>query len=119
MFLNLEFTETVLQATVASSDSGEKKPLLASIKASIVALVSYVVALILKPFQMLKSIFTVKTVVVNKEVKSVAVAATPTAIKVTVPVRKPVASAADIAARKYALEKLKEIDQGTSDPSQF
>ena len=105
--------ETILQATISSSDSGEKKPLIESIKAGIVALVSYIIALILKPFQMLKGLFATKTIIATAQaIPAPGTSATVTPVITNLPTSVPAATASDIAAKKYALEKLKEIDHG-------
>lgn len=115
MFLNFisKFSETVLQATSADTERIQKKSFIESMKASMIAVVNYIVALILKPFQMIQGLFASKTAEAPAEVKTVKAAvkvATPAVVKVV----KPVPTAGDIAAKKYALEKLKEIDQGST-----
>ena len=67
--------------------------------------------MILKPFEMIKALFASKTVEAVKEVKKVIVSVTPAVTKLAAPA--PGATASDAAAKKYAMEKLKEIDLGT------
>lgn len=77
------------------------------------ALVSYIIAMILKPFQMLKGLFATKTVIATHKEDppaGLSVQVTPAVTDLQTPL--PVATASDIAAKKYALEKLKEIDNG-------
>ena len=82
-----------------------------SLKTSIAAFVAFIVSIILKPFQLVQGLFTSKAdgalAEAKAEVKlkaaSTAVAKAPSKI---------ILSSVDIAAKKYALEKLKEIDNG-------
>lgn len=76
------------------------------------AVVNYIIAMILKPFQFLQEIFATKTVTAPAEIKAVKVAVAKVATAVVAKVVKKIPTAGDIAAKKYALEKLKEIDQG-------
>lgn len=90
---------------------GDKKSLVESLKTSIAAFVAFIVSIILKPFQLVQGLFTSKAdgalAEAKAEVKlkaaSTAVAKAPSKI---------ILSSVDIAAKKYALEKLKEIDNG-------
>jgi hypothetical protein len=110
----LKIPETVLQSTVTDSEPIQKKSFIETMKASMIAVVKYIVSMILKPFQMIQNIFASKVKEAPAEIKTVKAAVAKVATAVVAKVVKPVPSAGDIAAKKYALEKLKEIDQGTS-----
>ena len=107
-------TDTVLQAVTVDTEHNEKKTLFETFKANLRSAISFVIAIILKPFQMIKSFFTAVPTEPLIEVKELKVE---TKVKipevVVVKVVKPTITAGDIAAKKYATEKLKEIDQGS------
>ena len=109
----LNIAETVLQATATGSEPIQKKSFIETMKASMIAVVNYIVAMILKPFQMIQNLFASKTANAPAEIKTVKAAVAKVATAVVAKVVKPVPTAGDIAAKKYALEKLKEIDQGS------
>ena len=88
---------------------GVKKSLIESLKSNIAAFLAFILSIILKPFQLVKGLFTTKTAAVAdaKAVVKLKVADTKVA-----KASKVIVSSVDIAAKKYALEKLKEIDNG-------
>jgi hypothetical protein len=94
---------------VDTERDGEKKSLIESLKSNISAFLAFILSIILKPFQLVKGLFTAKTAAVAdaKAVVKVKVADTK-----VVKASKVIVSSVDIAAKKYALEKLKEIDNG-------
>ena len=110
-------TDTVLRAVALDAERIEKKSPLESFKANLRTAISFIIAIILKPFQMIKSFFTSSPTETVIEVKDVKVKIE-TKIKipdvVAVKIAKPTVTAVDIAAKKYATEKLKEIDQGNT-----
>ena len=62
---------------------------------------------------MLKSLFATKTIIATAQaVPAPGASAVVTPVMTNVPTSVPAATASDIAAKKYALEKLKEIDHG-------
>lgn len=88
---------------------GEKKSLIESLKSNISALLAFILSIILKPFQLVKGLFTAKTAVVADAKAEVKLKVADTKVAKA---SKVIVSSVDIAAKKYALEKLKEIDNG-------
>ena len=106
-----EQLETTLQASVVDSGrDGDKKSLIESLKSNIAAFVAFIASIILKPFQLIKGLFTAVKDKVPAEAK--AVLKPKAAASAVAKASKVIVSSVDIAAKKYALEKLKEIDNG-------
>lgn len=88
---------------------GEKKSLIESLKSNISGFLAFILSIILKPFQLMKGLFTAKTAAVADAKAEVKLKVADTKVAKA---SKVIVSSVDIAAKKYALEKLKEIDNG-------